>query len=625
MCGLFGSVTKNNLDQLELDARLKALIHRGPDYQKFEKVSELVTFGHVRLSILDLSQAGAQPMWSKCKRFCIIFNGEIYNYKELKEKYSFFQLNSDSDTEVLLELFALKGVDSIKELNGMFACAIYDSTLQKIYLFRDRLGIKPLYYTSSKKGGFHFASEIKALGSTNKSINIPKLHEWSYYGVALGEETLFRGVKKLLPGSVMTYDVNSAKAEIKRYWSTPAPQITKRSMGPHTVGDLISKNTKLLEQAVKRQLVSDVPVGVFLSGGIDSSAITAFGVRHYNAKLSTYSVGFDFDKGVNELPKARKLASLYNTEHTEINISGYEVADLVEKLVMHHDQPFSDAANIPLLLLSEQVKNKTKVILQGDGGDELYGGYRRYHTLSNYRKMRTLAYMAKFANKVAPSNVTKSNRNRYINALLAKNPAEMMALLLTVEDKKKDPTRIFSEKIRNEIKNFSPFTKYIDLERQYRKYPLADRMALIDSQVILPDIFLEKVDKSTMAASIEVRVPFLDNDLVEFAYSISSEIKMPHGSQKWLLKKSLEGIVPDEVLYGKKTGFGVPFGFWVSGPLKELLFDSIDSANIRTSIFSTAAIKDAFDKHLAGSEDNGFLLWKILNLAIWINKNDLEF
>jgi len=624
MCGILGSVAKTLCNKDDSFARLMSMYHRGPDFQKVEELSQHVSFGHVRLSILDLSEAGAQPMWSKCKRYCIVFNGEVYNFKDLKEKYGISDLKSESDTEVILELFALEGIASIVELNGMFAVAIYDAKLQKVYLFRDRLGIKPLYYLNSEDFGLRFASEIKALGCGKKSINISKLHEWSYYGVASGEDTLFRDVKKVPPGTLITYDIGTSSISKEKYWTIPKPTITLRKMNGDSIDSLITKNRSLLEQAVTRQLVSDVPVGVFLSGGIDSSAITAFGSKHYDGKLATYSVGFDFDKGVNELPMAKKLAKKYGTDHTEINISGYEVADLVEKLIHHHDQPFSDAANIPLLLLSEKVRDKTKVILQGDGGDELYGGYRRYKTLSNFSSMRTLARVVKFANKLVPPSAVRSTRERYVNALLAKEPAEVMALLLTVEDRAKDPTRIFSPRIRSEIKNSCAFERYFELEREYKDLPFAEKMTMIDSQIILPEVFLEKVDKATMASSIEVRVPFLDNDLVNFAYSLSARIKMPKGSQKWLLKKSLEGIVPNDVLYGKKTGFGVPFGFWVTGPLKDVLFDTIEAVNSKAPIFSSNAIMDAFNKHTEGLEDNGFLLWKTLNFAIWMRKNNLE-
>jgi asparagine synthase (glutamine-hydrolysing) len=622
MCGIFGVVSKEKIELNRSKKLLSLINHRGPDSQSIEVIKDTIHLGHVRLSILDLSKAGQQPMWSRCGNYCIVYNGEVYNFKELAKKYKLLNLRSNSDTEVILELLAEKGSDIIKELNGMFAFALYNKTTQKIVIARDRLGIKPLYFTSSEKG-MSFASEIKALNFKSDTINEKVLHEWSYYGVALGEHTLYSNVNKLLPGHILEIDTKSLEIKSSCFWEISPPTLKSTTTN---FDQLVIKNRELLEQAVRRQLVSDVPVGVFLSGGIDSSAITAFASKHYSKKLATYSVGFDFDKGVNELPKAKRLAEKYGTEHHELQIGGYEVADIVEKMIEHHDQPFCDAANIPLYLLSQQVKNKTKVVLQGDGGDELYGGYKRYNTLANYKRMRFFANVGKVLNAFTARNNSYYTRQRYTNALLKNDPAEVMAALLTVEDcTLKTTTNIFSQALRQRVLLADPFKRYKELQSKYTDYPLADQMSMIDNQIILPDIFLEKVDKSTMASSIEVRVPFLDNDLVEFASSIPAAVKIPNGHQKYLLKKSLDGIVPDDVLYGKKTGFGVPFGFWVSNALTELLFDQVAAANHKAKVFDNSYIKLIHKQTREGIKDDGFMLWKVLNLAIWINKNDLRF
>jgi asparagine synthase (glutamine-hydrolysing) len=626
MCGISGAIYLPNIKSSDFEGNLtrslSSISHRGPDSNgKF--FYENMMFGHVRLSILDLSEFGHQPMVSKSKRFVISYNGEIYNFKELAKKYKLNNLKSTSDTEIVLELFEKYGVKIIPQFNGMFAFSILDRVEKKVFLVRDRMGIKPLY-VHKDKSAFYFGSEIKAikeLHENNESkMDVGNLHEWLYYGSTLGENTLFRDIKRLLPGHYIEIDLQTLKSIDICYWS-PSPPTVKRA----STEELIKKNTILLERAVKRQLVSDVPVGVFLSGGIDSSAIASFASKHYGNQLSTYTVGFDFDRGVNELPKAREFAKKLGTNHHEIHISGMDVADVVEKMVEHHDQPFSDAANIPLYLLCSKVQSESKVVLQGDGGDEMFGGYRRYNTLSNMGRMKFFANIGNIINQFTHKNKQHYIRQRYINALRSKNDWTLMALLLTVEDCSTYPQLIFQKEFRDRIMDHDPFKRYKQLQQQYAQLNLSDQMALIDSQIILPDIFLEKVDRSTMAASVEVRVPFLDNDLVEFAQSIPSKIKLPKGHQKWLLKKSLEGIVPDDILYGKKTGFEVPYGFWVGKSLRELFFDNLlKMSNKMPEIWDVQYITKIHAMHVNNERDFGFLLWKILNFSIWVNRADIN-
>lgn len=621
MCGFVGVVASRPLseqDKLVLIQATEAINHRGPDANGIF-VENNVGLGHVRLSILDLTDAGAQPMTSGCGRYVISYNGEVYNFKELAEQFQLTDLKSHSDTEVIIEAFAKVGEALFSQLNGMFAFALLDRQTQTLWLVRDRLGIKPLYI-AQVADDIVFGSEIKAVQTLHpslNSVNTSSLGEWAYYGTTLGEKTLFSEIKRLLPGHFMRVDLTTMTSATECYWQPAAKSAVVK-------GDIVKQARDLLEQAVRRQLVSDVPVGVFLSGGIDSSAITAFASKHYNGKLATYSVGFDYDKGANELPKAKELAKRYGTEHHEIHISGMDVADTVQRLVSHHDQPFSDAANIPLYLLCQQVKDKTKVVLQGDGGDELFGGYKRYATLSRLSQMKAAAYVAKIANAFLPKNAGYYIRERYSNALLAKPLPKLMALLLTVEDEKQDPTQIFHPALRKQFAN--PFQRYSDVAALFENRSPADQMLLVDSMIILPDVFLEKVDRSTMAASVEVRVPFLDNDVVDFCHQLTAEQKIPQGQQKYLLKQCLAGIVPDNVLYGKKTGFGVPFGYWLKGPLKELFFDNLAQfSSINPGIIEHTYVMQRYDEHLSGKKDNGFLLWKLLNLLIWSNQYGVDW
>lgn len=629
MCGITGFITRPGRHSRDLapafNRALDSMQHRGPD-NRGQFQDEQVWLGHVRLSILDLSTAGNQPMASTDGQLVICYNGEVYNFADLVQSLGIDGLRSHSDTEVILSAFQKCGAAVVSQFNGMFAFAMYDRLKQKLWLVRDRLGIKPLYYRMGSQG-LAFASEIKALATvdpTSAQCDLSSMHEWLFYGNALGDHTLYQGVQQLLPGHWLELDIASFEYSTRVYWS---PQ-QQAALAPvlDSTPDMVAEIRRLLEQAVRRQLVSDVPVGVFLSGGIDSSAITAFATRHYAGKLATYSAGFDFDQGVNELPKARRIAQIYGTEHNEIHISGFEISDTVEKMVHHHDMPFSDAANIPLFLLASKVAGKTKVVLQGDGGDELFGGYRRYTTLSYLPYFQWLASAGNFINGLTVKNAHHYRRQRYLHALSAPDTPTRMAWLMTEEDGQSHPAEMFTPDLRREIERHDAFQRYRQCQSYFAGQDIVNQMALVDSMIVLPDIFLQKVDRSTMAASLEVRVPFLDHDLVDYCMRIPGFRKVPFGQKKWLLKKSLAGLVPDDVLYGKKTGFGVPFGYWLRGALKPLFFDHLAQfLRTRPGVLEEITIRAWFDEHASCRRDRSFMLWKVLNFMIWANQTGIRF
>jgi asparagine synthase (glutamine-hydrolysing) len=629
MCGIVGKVVPQglalDLSDGEASHAISTISHRGPDACGTYFDGNL-WFGHARLSILDLTEAGAQPMATDNGRFVISYNGEVYNFEELAHSLSIHSLRSHSDTEVVLRAFAHLGVDILPRLNGIFAFAIYDKETRKLWLVRDRLGIKPLYYHLNSRE-LVFGSEIKAITALRKELSVcdlASLHEWLFYGNTLGESTLYQGVKRLLPGHYLELDMETFTHKIVEYWS-PRQQAALPPI-EESQSDLAAGIRRLLEQAVQRQLVSDVPVGIFLSGGIDSSAITAFASKHYGGKISTYSAGFDFDKGVNELLKARRVAEYYGTEHHEIHISGFEIADIVEKMVHHHDMPFSDAANIPLYLMASQISGQTKVVLQGDGGDELFGGYRRYVALSYYRLFCPLARLGNHINKLTPRTTHHYRRQRYLHALGAEDIATTMALLLTEEDGNSHPAELFTAEIQSEIERYDPFARYRQCQSYFAGQDIINQMALVDSMIILPDIFLEKVDRSTMAASLEVRVPFLDNDLVDYCMRIPGYSKVPGGRKKGLLKKALSGAVPDDILYGPKTGFGVPVGYWLRKALKPLFLDHLARCRREhPDVLNIEYIKRLYAEHEDQTRSRSFLLWKIMNFMIFINNGNIQF
>lgn len=623
MCGIVGKAV-NISDILQIpkpisNSVLDCIRHRGPD-KLGEYQSENVWLGHARLSIIDLSDAANQPMQTPDGRYVICYNGEVYNFAEIIRTLKLSNLQSNSDTEVVLQSFAKLGKDAITLFNGMFAFAIFDKLKQKLLIARDRLGIKPLYYHFNENE-FSFASEIRPLQlliSDSKRMNNKAFHEWLYFGNTLGDQTLYCGIHKLLPGHYIEFDLKTSKINIDCYWS-PERYIHEKNKNL-SVKESIQSAQLLLEQAVKRQLVSDVPIGIFLSGGIDSSAITAFASKHYNSRISTYTASFDYDKGVNEITTAKGIAELFGTNHHEVHISGFEISDIVEKMIMHHGFPFGDAANIPLYLIS--TKTNEKVILQGDGGDEMFGGYSRYSTLYFYKFISILSKLGSLVNILTPKNAAYYRRQRYLNIFKGESIADVMSLLLTEEDKFSNPANIFSDEFRNLFIENDPFSRYRACLSMLNGKDILSQMFIIDSMIILPDIFLEKVDRSTMAASIEVRVPFLDNDLVDFCLTLPGSQKVPWGQRKWLLKKALRGIVPDKILYGKKTGFGVPYGYWLRGSLKTLFFDKLlQFQNEYPGILNSKVIQKLYNEHISRYHDHSFLLWKILNLMIWSLNN----
>ena len=620
-----GSKSLSGLTERRANA-MAALRHRGPD-DSGEYEDGNVWLAHTRLSILDLTKAGSQPMQSADERRVISYNGEVYNFRELAARHSIDNLRSNSDTEVVLRMFAKLGVESLTELNGMFAFAMYDRRMQKMWLVRDRLGIKPLYYRANSTE-LVFASEIKgifALDGSQPRCNISALHEWLYYGNTLGGRTLYDGINQLLPGHFLEIDLRSLKYIVGSYWSLEQELATE-----HTRFDkkeTIAETQRLLEQAIQRQLVSDVPVGVFLSGGIDSSAIAAFASRHYQGRLATYSAGFDFAPDGGELPKAKRIADLYGTEHNEIHIGGGDIGGLIEKMVDHHDMPFSDAANIPLYLMAAQLGGQTKVVLQGDGGDEVFGGYRRYATLRYYRYLRPLAQLFQHIHRFAPKSALYYRIERYLHAFASEDVATTMALLLTPEDRDSSPLNIFSPALSQRIAAAGdPFARYRELQPHFSGQDIGNQMSLVDMSIVLPDTYLEKVDRSTMAASLEVRVPFLDNDLISHVLKLSGSNKMPYGRKKWLLKESLRGIVPDEILYGPKKGFSVPYGYWLQTSLKPLFFDNLAVfARKHSDILNEQHVRNLFERTSSGQQNHSALLWKILNFLVWANGNNINF
>lgn len=616
MCGISGFITYNpqgiHLSEEQLRMMSNKMTHRGPDHQGVFCMPH-IGLAHNRLSIIDLSDAANQPM--SYGPYKIVFNGEVYNFKELRLQLESLghQFKTHSDTEVVIAAYAQWGTDSFRKLNGIFALAIFNTTNNDFVLVRDRFGIKPLYYTEYQNC-LLFASEIKAILATGiipRSINYKALNEYMYYVNPMGNETIYNNISKVDPGSFIA--ISNGKPELRKYWD-----IDYNAVCDDDEDTAVEKIKYLLENAVKRQLVSDVPVSTFLSGGIDSSAVTTFAAKHYSSALHTYSVEFDFNRsGKSELDMAKIIAAQNNTIHQEVLITSQGLGDVVDYLAYQHDEPFADAANIPLYLLTRTLKNDIKVVLQGDGGDELFGGYNYYNLLASSGKYMLPAFLYK--QTLGRFNINHplfARMKRISHAMSEPDLHTRIGLLVTGAMLYNKPLSSLHPSVREACEHLDPFA-------ELRKLPIpkSDPLQLmhwIDMKTILPNDYLEKVDKPTMANSIEVRVPFLDYELTDYVMSLPGKMKVQNGEKKYLLKKALRGTVPDTILDAPKRGFGVPVIQWLQTGLNTKMKDVLtDPLILKSGLFDTKEIDRKIASLDSGDLTHGMDLWRCMNIAMW--------
>ncbi len=621
MCGIAGIISKNDKVKDRFDDFIessKLMNHRGPDFNDFIKHDNLLLI-HYRLSIIDLDSRSNQPFSSSSGESVCVYNGEIYNYKELISSLD-MNLRTTSDTEVMLESYEKYGEQFIDKWNGIFAMAIHNKKKNNITLIRDRFGVKPLYYYEDDEV-ILFASEAKVIYNwlEHITISLKGLSEYLWYGNTISSHTIVSNVLKFEQGSLLEIDLNNFKKRESKFWSNPGTKQTKLTETEH-----ILKIKELLGNAVDRQLISDVPLGILLSGGIDSSAIVALAAQKYNSKLDTYSVEYDFNiGGESELKKAALIAKKYNTNHHEMVITSNEVPDIFNSLVFQYDEPFADSANIPLYQLSKACSNDKTVILQGDGGDEIFAGYRRYNIMDwlNFWK-----YSSSISYKFIKNHRLKERMKRMSFVLNQKDNGLRMAYFLTQNVPYIDPYDIFSNDYKSKLSNQNPFQSYLDLDAKYANEDLVQRLLYADTEILLPHTYLEKVDKATMLTSIESRVPFLDNDLTNYVLSLPSSLKVKNGKKKYLLKKALDGLVPNEILYGKKRGFDVPYKQWLRTNLYDFAHTTFKE-NTFEEIINTNQLLTLLKEHKQGKVDHGPILWKSLVLSTWLSmyKNKISF
>ncbi len=638
MCGITGFKLNRNIKSpanlnKHLNRMTDSLKHRGPDSSGSWKCNKSNIFlGHRRLSIIDLSSKGNQPMHSINKRYVIVFNGEIYNYKELKlellEKKN-IKFKNNTDTQVLLECISYFGVDgALKRIEGMFAFALWDKKDKSLYLVRDRIGKKPLYWGRSEDG-ILFGSEIKSLlhyGNLSKDLNYKSISAFLKYSYINSPNTIFKNVWKIDPGSYIRFKNNKLKK--KKYWDLR--NFISNHRKTNKSNSIESDIENLIEEATVKRLDSDVPLGIMLSGGIDSSLITSLAQKNMTHKLKTFSVRFN-EKDFDESNYARKISKILGTEHHEINIDDFSIHEIIEKIPEVYDEPFGDSSQIPTYLISQELKKSVTVALSGDGGDEIFCGYSRYFWASNFSRL--IKYLTPGARKFISYviKLTSPHKMNYLNKLLGKDflPPHFGDRLIKIAN-------IFSCNSDNQI--YSKLVSQIDPNKFLKKkfdhekeinlkqfpgiYNMQDAMQYLDIKTYLPGDILVKVDRASMANGLEIRSPFLDHKVIEYSFkNLTTKHKIRRGKGKYILRKILSKYLPMKLINRPKMGFGVPLASWLRNDLKEWMTQTLNEKKIRDQgFFNYANINRLMMSHLNNSQNCQYELWQILMFQLWYDK-----
>jgi asparagine synthase (glutamine-hydrolysing) len=616
------------------------LQHRGPDdHGVWIDEESGVALVHRRLSILDLSPAGHQPMISADGRFVIIYNGEVYSHQPIAAELAArgHHFRGHSDTEVILNSFAENGIEpTLNRMIGMFAIALWDRRERSLILIRDRLGIKPLYWAKFGKL-FLFGSELKALRAHpgwNAEIDRNAVAAFMRHNYIPAPHTIYRGVHKLEPGTILTLPWQG-EPRISRFWN--ARTIAHNGLLNPLDGDdaeLAEQLEALLQDAVARRMIADVPLGAFLSGGVDSSTVVALMQQARLGRVRTFSIGFDIP-GYNEAPQARAVASHLGTDHTELMVTSSQALDVIPRLPDIYDEPFADSSQIPTYLVSEMTRKHVTVALSGDGGDELFGGYQRYQLTQ--RRWRALLAIPRPMRKVAASVLTMVQPDRW--ALLAARSDRWISMLPerlrrphVVDELHKlaDVLKVASANdiYRTLVSDWEPSAVMLDAqeppsiikdEKLPHDFPdLLARMQFLDLVSYLPDDILTKVDRASMAVALEARVPLLDHRVVEFSWRLPRRAKLRNHTSKWILRQVLYRHVPRELIERLKTGFGIPLGEWLRGPLRGWAEALLDEKRLRdAALLDHKVVRQCWQAHLDGSPNLQSLLWDVLMLEAW--------
>jgi asparagine synthase (glutamine-hydrolysing) len=617
MCGIAGFINREKNAPVDERARLldemcRVITHRGPDEQG-TVVAGRAALGMRRLSIIDL-KSGQQPIYNEDGNLAIVFNGEIYNYRELKTKLEArgHKFKTNSDTETIVHAFEEFGADCVRHLRGMFAFAIWDKRDESLFIARDRVGKKPLFYAVTAPGNFVFGSEMKVLlahGEISPEIDFAALDAYLTFGYVPEEFCIFKNVHKLLPGHFLTF--RNGEIKTQKYWDFDYRKVSDIKTEAEYVETLREK----IKESVRIRLISEVPLGAFLSGGVDSSSVVGMMSQILETPVKTFSIGFHEDS-FNELKFARLAAKHFNTEHHEFIVTP-DLVETIDELVWHFDEPFADSSALPTFMVSKMARDYVTVVLSGDGGDELFAGYTRYvvdrrrsgmaHLPEIVRKnlrglSERLPHGAKGKNYLY--NVSLDSIDRYIDSISQYNAVRKKSL--------------YSKDLQSKLNGNSGALRYRNIAASVSTGDAIDNLLYLDSKTYLPADILTKVDRMSMAASLEARVPLLDHELIELVTQIPANLKMKGLQTKYIFKKAMAGIVPPEILYREKQGFGVPIEEWINNQLRARIHETLlERRTLERGYFEKSYIQTLLDEHSKQRRDHSHALWILWMLELW--------
>ncbi|HEY6247768.1 MAG TPA: asparagine synthase (glutamine-hydrolyzing) [Pyrinomonadaceae bacterium] len=618
MCGIAGFVDLNETGpmisaQEVIDRMCQVIRHRGPDDQG-TYLKDGVALGMRRLSIIDLV-GGHQPISGEDGSVTIVFNGEIYNFLELKPKLESLghTFKTHSDTEAIVHAYEQFGPNCVDHLRGMFAFAIWDAKARTLFVARDRVGKKPLYYTTSPEGTFVFGSELKSLlahPDVQRELDPKALDAYLTLGYVPDPLSIFRNINKLAPGHYLTFSDDGVR--VNRYWDFNFEPVAARSET-----DYLAELRELLDESVRLRLISDVPLGAFLSGGIDSSTVVAMMARHMGQPVKTFSIGFHEDS-YNELKYARLTAQKFNTDHHEFFVTP-DICSIVDELVWHFDEPFADSSAIPTYMVSKLARDHVTVVLSGDGGDELFAGYTRYVV---DRKRQGFARLP----KPLRESLMRPLSEALPHAAWGRNYLHNVSL--DPISRYLDSVSVFTSLNRNSLytsdfksnlgsSSYVP-TLFNDLVNHVQTGESLDQLLYLDSKTYLPGDILTKVDRMSMAVSLEARAPLLDHKLIEFVTNVPASLKLSGLETKYLLKQAVRDLVPAEILNRPKQGFGVPIQEWINQQLRSRVRETLTEPRTRQRGYLNSQYVDVLlDEHERGRRDHSMGLWALFMLELW--------
>jgi asparagine synthase (glutamine-hydrolysing) len=627
MCGISGIASPDSEatpPRALLEAMRDSLVHRGPDGAGLH-LGPGVGLGHRRLSIVDVEH-GAQPMYSDDRRFVVVFNGEIFNHPTIKPELEAqgVRYHTRSDTESLLHLYERYGERSVERMRGMFAFAIWDNAERKLFLARDRFGVKPLYYVHQADGTLLFASEIKALLpalGAKPRLNVEGLPDFLANHATSGDDTLIAGVRRLPPGHVMTWQ--AGRIDIRRYWDLEYRSDAGTAVpDARTEAALVEEFRERFTEAVRVRLMSDVPLGMFLSGGIDSAAITATMATLVKDPIRTFSVAFA-EREANELEYARMVAAAYKTEHREVVVTPEQFFGALPRLVWHEDEPIAHPSSVALFFVSQLASQHVKVVLTGEGSDEMLAGYNRY---------RVTDYNMRFGNawRRVPGFVRSSIRGAISAFPAGSSLRQRASRTFIMRDADLDSLyfdnfavfgraaqqQLLAPRLRSELGATNPYAAYHAALERVRGKPLVSQLLYADVRTYLHELLM-KQDQMSMAASIESRVPFLDHPLCEWVAALPQSMKLRGTTTKWILRAAMKDRLPAPILGRRKMGFPVPMGAWLRGAWRPLLDEYLLSPRtLDRGLFDSNAVRTLVTEHLAGV-NHSERLWALLTFEIW--------